>query len=1371
MQQRQDQERSRNPQSTSGIHSGAFLRSRRHLWGVDQQDVVTYLPGWTQPNFSRLESNGIAPAFSDLLTIYTAMHKAGVQWTLADRRMYLDLAQQKLSSKKTHRERLSPSDWFELQLQLAQEDQLPTSFEPSEQHQHVVSVKPVLADTRRLVGRENWFSSLIKLTQDRETVKKLFVLQGPVGIGKSMEMTRLTRHFLHISSFKVIWNAFPPVERATGPRATLETFLRMVSGEVDPVAARTVSLSLEQQITSLISILARSEAPILIFADNAECVLEAGGKLAACWESFLQQFLRSQHNATLFLASQEWPGWPGRDRQFVIETIVPPLETNDGVLLLQQLGLEHVPLPVLRDVNARTGGIPLCLEWLAALAQDPLLCDDWQIYDVEDGGGQEKRSSPEEENEVTRRVQLLLAEPAILGGHIATKLHPLLQRIMEKRLSLEARAMMQQLAVAPLPLGASAMKELCEHPNVIKELRDASLLVSFRQRVQLLPMVTSVVLQQLTLEQQHQLEERLSGALATWLDEGIASEREKGNVLSERIALLIHHHKLLDAAELLIQHSWLSFYAGHTFRLAQLAQSEMEHFDWHAFPENECGGFILHYHLAPFLEKRVLAQERAEAYRHIECQAAAGYVSLQPQTEVHVLHHLMQYHINQARFTEAQALFDACKERMDVHLTNNPELHASLLAKKAWLLGTWSDYVQEQGDAVEASQLREQTIALYQQCATLLATSEERGPTLRMSTIKKRLARIFNDLGYYLHRSGQYEQALSYLERSIALKEQGFVEPGSLAASYGEKSQVLASLGHYREALRFDQLAIEDIQAQVKTGHDLSQQDQWTYQVNRGRLYLKVGRVDEAEQLLRDALEHISERRPTYRAWAEASLKEIEAWRLHSPQLQLDWRWSARFRAIVSYNMFRWLAHAGPFTHAEQHEWQLMVARNDESAQKRKDALVNASRERELAAARQGQREPDLRYPAIPLGDVKHRIAALLQLDQEVQTQEPNVIVCRLYHGAIEQELESLYMMEASAEGNGNAFWRYNRLIHAEPTGAEMDIAFDQVRSLIAKGKQREDTRILSEDLDRTLRSLGMPGFPGSTLPDSRVEDVEKRSSFNLQSEPRMVSPETLQHFFDAALQEYGFVGWQTTIEATAKAPRIEQSIRQLVLPDEAVSLTRARHLLSHELETHVFRSNAGEHSSLALLAIGTKNFLQTEEGLALYYDRETDQLQGEASAKTIPTSVWIGTLATSLASGVTTPPLTFWALFTLLEQILVVQRLLQSFDANLATTQRKAHDLALTRCLRTFRGVPDLTHPGHCYTKDALYLRGLLSVGDALAKDETVLERLMVGMVGLEQLADLEELGIVTPPNRPQWLAHRPDLEAYILSFAESPL
>ena len=37
-------------------HFGAFLKMRRDQWGVTQREVLHYFPGWTQANYSRLES-------------------------------------------------------------------------------------------------------------------------------------------------------------------------------------------------------------------------------------------------------------------------------------------------------------------------------------------------------------------------------------------------------------------------------------------------------------------------------------------------------------------------------------------------------------------------------------------------------------------------------------------------------------------------------------------------------------------------------------------------------------------------------------------------------------------------------------------------------------------------------------------------------------------------------------------------------------------------------------------------------------------------------------------------------------------------------------------------------------------------------------------------------------------------------------------------------------------------------------------------------------------------------------------------------------------------------------------------------------------
>ncbi len=150
-------------------------------------------------------------------------------------------------------------------------------------------------------------------------------------------------------------------------------------------------------------------------------------------------------------------------------------------------------------------------------------------------------------------------------------------------------------------------------------------------------------------------------------------------------------------------------------------------------------------------------------------------------------------------------------------------------------------------------------------------------------------------------------------------------------------------------------------------------------------------------------------------------------------------------------------------------------------------------------------------------------------------------------------------------------------------------------------------------------------------------------------------------------------------------------------------------------------------------------------------------------------TALWFGTFATGLACGVVTQPQTFRGLVRVFEEFVYLYRLLRRSDPDAATTRYSAHRHALQRGIRTFRGVPDLTQPGVCYTKDVLYVRGLQKLEKAMQRDgEAVLKRLAVGVVALEQLSDLEELGIVEAPRPLLTLAQDPDLENHILSFAE---
>src|SRR5436305_12242620 len=65
----------------------------------------------------------------------------------------------------------------------------------------------------------------------------------------------------------------------------------------------------------------------------------------------------------------------------------------------------------------------------------------------------------------------------------------------------------------------------------------------------------------------------------------------------------------------------------------------------------------------------------------------------------------------------------------------------------------------------------------------------------------------------------------------------------------------------------------------------------------------------------------------------------------------------------------------------------------------------------------------------------------------------------------------------------------------------------------------------------------------------------------------------------------------------------IEQGLRCLFLENRPLTVTYIKHLLAHELAGHVARCVAGERSLLGLLGIHTKNSLETEEGLATYYE------------------------------------------------------------------------------------------------------------------------------------------------------------------------
>jgi len=1336
---------------------GAFLanlRLRAKPKKIKQTKILAHLPHWVHSSYSRLEDGLVSPRFDDLPILYAAFLQAGVVFSPAERRQFVTLARERIQVQQTYKDNRTEAEWAQLLLDLMRLDG------QAENDQQGQLSQPFFADVGHLVDRPLWQEELKNLLAPARG-KKLIIIRGTAGVGKSSELSRLAIQLLGQSSCQVIFCNLRSHEQMRTPEQSLEELLGILFRELGIALPQTPALTFEEQTALLLERFERMERRLVLLLDHGERIMNEHHRLALCWERFLSAFLRGRHQAKIVLATRLWLGWTSSDPLFIDETTIPPLSEEQAVRLLQRLGLHEVPVSLLREVYHAIGGIPLCLEWVATLVKCPQQ-GDWETFEMAEALATPKLPSPAV---MTRVLQRLLVEPRVFGGPPDSVVVPFLERLLASQsLSAEAQHVLELLSVAAIPLAKPALEIICRSgPGPYEELRRASLVVASRARTQLLPMVSGAILRSLSDVQVQTSERLLIEAYLAWLANGMVYEREAGGIVVELATLLLKHHRLLAASQLLIRYGWLAFNLGYAPRLARLGAEVMGSVDWHTTEEQECGGLLLRHFLAPFLGSPPDDEQKAADYQHIRNAMLAGEIRLQPPIEVAVTSHLMVCAMNGLRFEDALALLEACCDRLQSHQKSSLDLQASLLEKRALLCRRWSEYAEEQGDIEQAGTSQERAIDLNRQIITLLSTHEGSSP-LERSFLNKRLARALNNLGYHLNRIGQAEEAYRAMNQSIELKERGYVELDTLADAYGEQSQILARLGKFQEALVFDQKAYAEVERLASLRYSFAQKELPTYRVNRGCLYLRVGRIDEAERLLREAGERVRPGRRMYRVFAKRALEEIEQWRGKggSAQYQLDWRWVERYRTLAAFDSYWWWTATGPFNEEEQRQWNELFAPDlDESTKERLGTLLAAARERELSAAIAEQREPSLHYPAIAIEEVRARIAALQQLDAEVNQDEPNAIVRKLSRATIVEEIDFLRMIEATYEGDTEKYWECSLRFTPVSTREEMDYALSRLRYYVLQGLQHPGMVEASERVIHLVKELGLP--LDLSVDEEEAQQMQQVTPLSSAGPRRLVSPQTARRFFEAVLQEHGYGEWHVVIDPNASGPRVEQGLRHLYLPTSKISVQQIKTYLSHELAGHVARCIAGERSPLGLLGIHTAHSLETEEGLASYYDMQTAHLTGQPHDET---SVWFGTLAVGLASGVMSPPQSFMSLFAFFEAFILLYRRLRRPDQDARTAQQYARKLALARSLRTFRGVPDLHRAGVCYTKDVLYLRGLWRIEQAVAEDESVLDHLAVGVVALEYLPDLRELGIVSAPQPLRQLAQDPELDAYIVSF-----
>src|SRR6266568_6288262 len=242
---------------------GAFLialRSRVRGKRAKQKDIVTLLPGWTISSYSRLENGELAPRFDQLRSLYQAFRNVGVRFSPDARQQLIDLARKRIVLQRTHKDLRSDAEWAQLRFELARMDGLIDISTG----QSVLASRPLLTETSHLIGREQWREEVIDVLKKQQR-KKLLVIGGPPGVGKSSELNWLAGQILRrpSPSYRVILCDFRSGERPYSPEEALEVLLGTVLTELGYPLSQTFQATLEERVTVLLRQLEQARRPIV----------------------------------------------------------------------------------------------------------------------------------------------------------------------------------------------------------------------------------------------------------------------------------------------------------------------------------------------------------------------------------------------------------------------------------------------------------------------------------------------------------------------------------------------------------------------------------------------------------------------------------------------------------------------------------------------------------------------------------------------------------------------------------------------------------------------------------------------------------------------------------------------------------------------------------------------------------------------------------------------------------------------------------------------------------------------------------------------------------------------------------------------------
>ena len=318
---------------------------------------------------------------------------------------------------------------------------------------------------------------------------------------------------------------------------------------------------------------------------------------------------------------------------------------------------------------------------------------------------------------------------------------------------------------------------------------------------------------------------------------------------------------------------------------------------------------------------------------------------------------------------------------------------------------------------------------------------------------------------------------------------------------------------------------------------------------------------------------------------------------------------------------------------------------------------------------------------------------------------------------------------------------QYNPIFHYREPGIDMDEAEKKLEKatqdssplgiLLEKKRKELLTRIAllrsRGDATRfTQHSRALFGAPTSALLRSATAELHNRKACDLPaSEKELLSSEKAQKILTKALESYSLHEWEVSVRPRLVSDCTVGGNKVYVREGAQFEQVHIEALVAHEIETHILTAENGAHQPYALFRNGCANYLDTQEGLAIYNQNRIYSPFHEKRYN---------------------PPRNVLGLAFGLEHSFAETR--KYLQEELGYGAEKA----LSQAIAIKRGLSDTSEPGG-FTKSIVYFRGLRAI-EQFINDGGDLAKLYIGKIALEDMELIEKIdGLETPLLLPSFL------------------